>query len=437
MRDLDDLLNPVVSRKASAAARTPDFAAVERRGRQRLRRARAAAVGAVVAVAAVVSVVGAQVASYRSDTAPVGTIEWDGPNGELARMAESGNADSGDVIVGTDGSLLTEWGHLGRTDPDAEQSPFVHGFSLAVDGRTYWSPLEYQDIEVSRLTSGGFLVGLTEKNAEPAPLAYYIADASGLRPVELTDDPADLKSGHYDGYAWMYIQPDPPVGIYALDVESATASLVSELPRVIPDNNDPGSQLPQTDDGELWIISDQPDQPAKLLRLASDGRLSTYPLPAGGLRRWPVQESLIGLSASQDGRPILLWADGTLDTSSRPVVPRPLRVSTVTTAGTISTTVLGMAPGEVRASAAALPDGRLLVNNGARLLRSSTDAWQDFETIAAPERMPAKQLRRSVLTGTADSVCLTPSPDFGANRSGSPIYCTVDGDTWDPIDLTP
>ena len=60
MRDLDELLDPVVSRKASAAARTPDFAAVERRGQQRRRRARAAAVGAVVAVAAVVSVVGSE-----------------------------------------------------------------------------------------------------------------------------------------------------------------------------------------------------------------------------------------------------------------------------------------------------------------------------------------------------------------------------------------
>ena len=438
MRDLDDLLDPVVSRKASAAARTPDFAAVERRGRQRLRRARAAAVGAVVAVAAVVSVVGAQVASYRSETAPAGTIEWDGPNGELARLAESGKAASGDVIVGMDGSLLTKWSHLGRIEPDMDHSPIVSGFSLAIHGKTYWSPLEYQDIEVSRLASGGFLVGLTENDAEPAPLAYYIADASGLRPVELTDDPPDLSNAGYDGYAWMYAEPDPPVGIYALDIESSTAaSLVSELPRVIPDDNDPGSQLAQTDDGELWIISDQPDQPAELLSLAADGRLITYPLPVGRLRHWPVQETLTGISASLDGRPILLWADGQLDTNGSPVPPRPLKLSTVTNSGTVSTVDLGMAPGKAHATGAALPDGRLLVNNGVGLLRSSDTSWHDFETIAAPEGMPAEQLRRYVLTASADSVCLTPSPYLGANLSGSGIYCTADGDTWDQVDLTP
>src|SRR5262245_21859697 len=436
MRDLDDLLDPVVSRKASAAARTPDFAAVERRGQQRRRRARAAAVGAVVAVAAVVSVVGSQVASYRSDTAPAGTIKWDGPNGDLARDVASGKAASGDVMVAADGSLLTEWG-TDIDNPGANQSPFIHGFSLAIDGKTYWSPLEYQDIEVSRLASGDFLVGLTAKNGEPAPIAYYIADPSGLRPVELTDDPADLANSDYDGYAWMYAEPDPPVGLYALDVGSATASLVSGLPRVVPDNNDLSMQLPQTDDGELWVIADEPDQPAELHHLAPDGRLSTYPMPAGGLSHWPLPENLIAISASQDGRPILLWADARLDTNGPPVSPRPLKLTTVSASGAFRTVDLGMMPGKAPANAAALPDGRLLVNNSVGLLRSSDKSWQDFEPIAPPDGIRAEQLRHYALAASDDAVCLASSPYFGVNLSGSGLRCTQDGESWHLVDLTP
>jgi len=436
MRDLDELLDPVVSRKASAAARTPDFAAVERRGRQRLRRARAAAVSAVVAVAAVVSVVGAQVTSYRSDTAPAGTLEWDGPNGELARLVESGKADGGGVIVGGDGSRLTMWSHQGPIDPNANQSPFIRGFSLTADGKTYWSPLEYDQLEVARLASDGFVVALTEKNGELQPLSYYVADASGMRPIELTDDPADLASSDYDGYAWIYAEQTPGGAVYAVDADSATAAPVSQLTGVSPDYNNFGLEIPQSDDGEVWVIAARPDQPPVLIHLASDGQRSTYSLPPG-LDQWPLLDRLIGLSASQDGRLILLWADGKLDTNGPPIAPRPLKLTTASASGVISTVDLGMAPGNAAASAAALPDGRLLVYNGIGLIRSSDETWQDFESIAAPEGVRAQQLRRHALAASDDAVCLTSSLYFGVSVSGSGSACTADGETWHPVDLTP
>ena len=430
MRDLDDLLDPVVSRRASAAARTPDFESVERRGRQRRRRARAAAVGAVVAVVAAVSVVGSQVASYRSDTAPAGTIEWDGPDGELARAVESGDADSGQVLVSADGSMLTTWSHFTDVDIDTEQYPFTSGLSLAIDGKTYWSPLAYRHLDISRLASGEFVVGIIREKFDR--WSYYVADADGLRPVELTDDPADLANVDDDGYAWMYDQQDRPEGIYAFDVENATASLVSELIDVVPDANDRSFQLPQTDDGDLWVIADRPDQPPELVHLTPDGRLSTYGLPAGRLRHWPVSDSLNAISGSRDGRPIVLWSDGEPDTNGRPAPARPLKLTTVSASGTISTADLGMAPGSLQATAAALPDGRLLVNRGTGLLRSSDESWRDFEPVAPPDGMPTKHWQRGTLTATDDSVCLAPH-----DVPGSEIACTDDGESWRRVDLTP
>jgi hypothetical protein len=435
MRDLDELLDPVVSRKASAAARTPDFAAVERRGQQRRRRARAAAVGAVIAIAAVVSVIGAQVASYRSDTAPAGTIEWDGPDGELARMAESGEADGGNVMVGADGSVLMTWSHQGPIDPDANQSPFIRGVSLTADGKTYWSPLNFDQIEPARLGSGGFVVALTEKGDDLAPFSYYVADENNVRPLELSERPADLASGDYDGYAYIYATQTPKGAIWAVDADSASAAPVSQLTGVVPDFNNFGLDIPQTDDGEVWVIAHRPGPAPKLVHMASDGQLNRYPLPAR-LQHWPILENLIGISASADGRPILLWADGEFD-ANPPVVPRPLKLTTVTASGAIRTVDLGMIPGKSHASAAALPDGRLLVNNSAGPLRSSDESWQDFERIAPPDGMRAGQLRHYVLAASADSVCLTSSPYFGTNQSGSGLRCTEDGESWHQVDLAP
>jgi hypothetical protein len=437
MRDLDDLLDSVVSRRASAAARTPDFAAVERRGQQRRRRARASAVGAVVAVVAVVSVVGTQVASDRADTAPAGTIEWEGPDGELGRAVEAGKADSAGVVVSADGSMLTRWNHFtGSIDPDDVSSAFVEGVSLAVDGTTYWSPLAYKGVEAFRLASGAFVVSLNEAEEFPARLSYYVADASGIRPIDLVEGPADLASGVYDGYVWMYAESSPSVGIYAVDVETATASLVSELTGVVPDTNDPSLQLPQTDDGELWVVADRPDEPAELVNMAPDGELTRYPMPPGSMRT----ASAIGIRAltvSQDGRLIMLWDDGRINMLGELLAPQTRMLTTVSASGTVSTVELGDPPQNVAPTVAPLPDGRLLIDNSGVLMRSSDETWRHFETVAPPEGISAKRLRSSTVTASDHSVCLTPSPYFGDGRRGLGIVCTVDGDYWDRVELTP
>jgi hypothetical protein len=437
MRDLDDLLDPVVSRRASAAARTPDFAAVERRGQQRRRRARASAVGAVVAVVAVVSVVGTQVASDRADTAPAGTIEWEGPDGDLGRVVESGEAENTGVVVSPHGSLLTTWSYLtdGEIDP-REGLPDVSGFTLAIDGQTYWSPLDYTSVEVSQLASDAFVLSLVEKGEDPALPSDYVADVRGIQPLELTQTPADLASGSFEGFAHLIGTREDEFGIYAIDVQTLTASPVAELnDRYL--HLDDITHVPQTGDGELWVIDLGSH---RLVHMASDGRLSTYPLPPESRRFGDIGMSLRESSMSTDGRPIVLWADGGSDKYGNLIPPMTLLLTSVTGSGTVSTVDLGATPGQAPASAAALTDGRLLVNNGGGLLRSSDVSWRDFEAVAAPEGVPAKRLRTYVLKTIDRAVCLTPSypsVNYADNRTMLESFCTTDGESWESVDLTP
>lgn len=437
MRDLDDLLDPVVSRRASAAARTPDFAAVERRGQRRRRRARVSAVGAVVAVVAAVSVVGTQVASDRADTAPAGTIEWEGPDGELARVVESGQAENTGVVVGPGGSLLTTRSHLTDEEMDPREGlPDVGGFALAIDGQTYWSPLDYLSVEVSRLASDAFVLSLVEKGEDLALPSYYVVDVEGIRPLELTQAPADLANGSYEGFVYLIGTREDQMGIYALDVQTLTASLVVELADHYVHLDD-FTHVPQTEEGELWVIDLGPDH---LVHMAPDGGLSTYPLPPESRRFGDIGMSLRESSMSPDGRPIVLWADGGSDEVGNLVPPMTLMLTTVTASGTVSTVDLGATPGRAPASAAALPDGRLLVNNGGGLLRSTDESWRDFDAVDAPEGVPAKRLRTYVVKTIDRAVCLTPSysgVDYGDNRTGLASFCTTDGESWEPIDLTP
>jgi hypothetical protein len=132
MRDLDELLDPVVSRRASEAAGAPDFAAVARRGRQRRRRAQTMAIGAVVAVVAAVSVVGTQVVEDRAAPGPAVPPGYDDPNGELQRAVEAGEAEVDSTAVGVDGATLTVWSRLVRLENGLAADRF--GFSLTSGG---------------------------------------------------------------------------------------------------------------------------------------------------------------------------------------------------------------------------------------------------------------------------------------------------------------
>src|SRR5262245_46076636 len=296
MRDLDDLLDPVVSRRASEAAHTPDFATVERRGRQRQRKARVTAIGAVVALAAV-SVVGTQVASDRSDTAPANPPGFDDPNGRLARAVGSGDAYPSRVAMSDTGATLATWQALVMS---REGDPLRSGFALAVDGDTYWSPMRYGEVSAAPLASNAFVVGVSTVLGKP--LTYSLVDESGVHPIEIAPR-ADLDDGSSDGFA-VLSQRRPAV--YAVDVETRTASPVSELAGLTPFLRYP--ELPQTDDGAPWTIDLAPDRP-RPIPLAPDGEVSSYPLPPGGVRD-AVAQNLMAFSVSPDGRPILLWIDG-------------------------------------------------------------------------------------------------------------------------------
>src|SRR5262245_483595 len=428
MRDLDELLDPEVSRKASAAARTPDFAAVERRGQQRRRRARAVAVGAVVAVAAVVSVVGSQVASYRSDTAPATPPGFDDSDGRLARVVGSGNAYTDDVAMTDAGATLATWIHFKLRGPTIE-----YGFSLAVGDETYWSPMDYGVVETTPLAGGAFVLG-TSPDPDARPSYSLVDDDKGIRPLKMAAQPADLESRSYEGYALLSDRPHGATKIFAVDVETETAAPVAQLANVTPYLPDP-SQLPQTDDGALWVVDRAPDGP-QLVYLTSDGAVFSYRLPPGSVRD-DVTMSLRAMSVSPDGRPILLWVDGRPGGENGPRPPLTLQLSTVTGSTVHTFDYLGSTRLLDQPSAAALPDGRLLIRTGRSLLLTTDSGWRqaadvDLSTIATYE-----ELRNSKLSASDDGVCLLP---YNRTDPGFPPHvaqCTESGETWYPVDLTP
>lgn len=420
MRDLDDLLDPVVSRRASEAAHPPDFAAVERRGEQRLRRARAAAVGAVVAVVAGIGVVGIQVTTDRPDTAPAGTVEWEGLDGELGRAIESGEAEIQQTWLGSDGSVLTVWTH----DPFDDPGQFsLNGMTLAVDGRTYWSPLVH-GIAVEPLVDETFMVVLNAgvDVVGEAP-EIYLTDPDGLRPLEIVPTtpaaPATLATGAYDAYAYSF--EDRPAAlsrVYAVDVDTATAFPIPELRGTSPSWSVINDRLAQTVDGRLWLLTSRGGGPA-LLRMTQEGQVTRYPLPPVFPDRW--QDASVSLSVGDGGRPILLWQSGRSD----------LRLSsTVRDARTVSSVSVGEIGRHDTASAAMLADGRLLVRAGDRILRSVDATWRNFEELPGPT---GSSIGSYELESGGGRVCLTSQIVADAMRP----WCTTDGDTWEQVDLTP
>ena len=427
MRDLDDLLDPVVSRRASEAAHTPDFATVERRGRKRQRRARVTAVGAVVAVVAAGSVVGTQVASDRSDTAPANPPGFDDSDGRLARAVGSGDAYPGGVAMSDTGATLATWKTLVMS---RDGDPIRSGFALAVDGDTYWSPMRYGEVSAAPLTSNTFVVGVSTVLGKP--LTYSLVDESGVHPLEIAPR-ADLADGSTDGFAVLSDRWQPAV--YAVDVETRTASPVSELAKVTPLAPDPTEVL-QTEDGELWVIDLAPNGP-RLVHLASDGEVSSYPLPPGGVRD-DVTMNLRAFSVSPDGRPILLWIDGRPGGEGGLEPPLTLRLTTVVDSTVRTYDYLGGYRDRTDPSAATLPDGRLLINTGESLLRTSDPDWRRATEVDLSSVARRRDLRALSLRSTDETTCLAQRNGFTVRgMSLSEILCTTDGDSWEQVDLTP
>jgi hypothetical protein len=407
MRDLDDLLDPVVSRRATEAARRPDFATVERRGRRRRQRARAVAVGAVVAAVATVSIVGTRVAQDQAAPEPAGRIGFEGPNGELARAIATGDADPYAETPSRDGSvLLTGWTVLDveAFDPNDEDSLVPRGgFTLRVDGETYWSKV-YNDVITGLTVIGddGYVV-LHGRKAD-------LVDPDGIQPLTFRKSPVDIADPEIDAIVPMLVKQGRHFG---LDRESATVAPVAELDGVGPTCSGSGHGVVRTEAGEIWALDAGAAAPS-VVRYGADGSTS-YPY-AGGLR-------VRGASLVEHGGQVgVVWV--TPEGDVRVSVP-----------GDTSEAVAGYdypdVGGACSFGAAVLPDGRLLLLGPDQVARSVDSTW------AEAEAFPQAHERAFAATGNEESVCFG-----GANDAGQPpmnerpdLMCTTDGLHWQRTEI--
>lgn len=414
MRDLDELLDPVVSRRASDAARTPDFAAVQRWGVQRRRRARVAAVGAVVAVVATASAVAVEVPSDRSDTAPAGVIEYEGPDGELARAIESGEAKLHDVYLGRNDSLLTVWRQR-VSEPTRSDPGLRYGFTLNADGSARWSPARFDGVLVSELRAGSYLVQDGAHGVGDVARAVYVADVDGIRRLDVAETSADF-SIRYDGFAKLSVDRRASSQVYAVDLETLTAWPVAE--ETDGAFLDIGTIGP-TDDGGFWLVGED-----RMTYLDGDGEQTRYRI--AGMRDPSIHR--LDAEVTRDGRPVSVWSDfspgGLHD-------PHQLKVSTVRD-GEVVTNHLGDVNYSELGSAALLPDGRLLVYAGETLLRTTDPRWRSVKDLGPVEWLPSSFY---TLHEAAGEVCLAPIGVMG--QQDRETRCSTDGQSWEPVDLTP
>jgi hypothetical protein len=402
MRDLDELLDPTVSRRASAAARTPDFAVVERRGLQRRRRARALAVGAAVAVVAAASVVGAQLSSDRLNTEPAVPPGFDDSDGELAQAIDNGDALVESKVPSGDGdSLLTVWSVLDsdQVDPDDPNWLTQYGVTLRVGGRTYWSEIRNGLVQISAVGSDEFLINRAKRADLIGP--------DGIRHVRFSDAPADLADPEIDAIGpYLIVRGD----YFAIDVESATAAPIPELGEVAPGCNNLWRSALRTDQGQLWALERDGDR-HELVRHRPDGSETSYVYAtqsggsAASLVQYGGQVAVVWLAPGQD-----------------------LRVSIP---GESSEDIAGYDYPDVGPfcsyGAAVLPDGRLLVHGADAVARSTDVGWQEAE--AFPQHFSG---RRSALVPSDRGPCVVLYDEsVGPEPTAEPtVSCSTDGLTW-------
>jgi hypothetical protein len=408
MRDLDDLLDPVVSRQATEATRTPDFAVVARRGRYRRRRARAMAVGAVAAAVAAVSLVGTRVAQDNAAPEPADRIQrFEGPDGELARAIESGDASPGTKVPSRDGSvLLTAWtvNDIEGFDPrDDDSTLSSYGYTLRVDGETYWSKL-YDDVSIlwPETVGDDAYVVLRTRQAD-------LVDPSGIQPLTFSKTPIDVADPAIDAIVPMLTVRGR---YFAIDRETATAAPVRELDGVGPGCG--GGTRALVADGNVWALGGSDD----LVRYGADGTTSTY--------RYQTRASTYADTIVQYGDRIgVVWfgAGGDLRVS----VPDP----TSSEVATYDYPDVGRRCGFY---AAVLPDGRLLLIIGRNaVIRSTDETW----ALAQLSRMPAvlRDAWPSDLLPAGDRVCAGTMGILGAPTEPRDQVCTTDGLHWEPTQL--
>jgi hypothetical protein len=413
MRDLDDLLDPMVSRRASEAAHPPDFAAVERRGHQRQRRARVMALGAVVAVVAGIGVVGIHVASNRADPVPAERIEkFDDADGELAKAIEAGDAKPREKLVDRNGSvLLTTWEipPPGGYDPRSSTGPVPEfGYTLRVDGQTLWSSL-YDTGFLAPTAIGDDAFIIASVNGED------LVTARGIRPLTVSETPVDIGSSDADAFlstvsgGGTSVLLAAPSAYLAIDLESATAAPVSELDGIDPGCGDP--PVVRTDSGDVWALKRR-DDVYELVRYGADGTTSSY--------RYARQaESTAAALVEHRGRVGVVW--NALGRDRRVSVPGQ-------SPGSISTYDYPDGGGRCL-SPVVLPDGRLLIV-GAEVIRSADASWQTAATHPLPSIFQGFVTWPIVPAG--DEICTsTAAIEIGQTTVPEPM-CTTDGLKWHP-----
>jgi hypothetical protein len=420
MRDVDELLDSVVSRRATEAAQTPDFAAIERRGRQRRRRARAMAVGSVAAVVAVIGVAGTRVAQDSAAPEPADQIrKFDGPNGELERAVEAGRAEAVSAAVGADGSTLTIWTRfvLDKDGVTREQ----YGFGLQVGDEMLWSPFEPLvglgrfEWAVSPLPDGGFVVD-TSQWSDGLSVPAFLVTPDGLRALEIRSAPADLTGGEYDWFVRGVDRSDSGQ-IYAVDVETSSLAPVAELAGLRPAWMPYFHGFAQTPDGDAWVVT---WLGTHLVRMAGDGTVTRYPF-AGRPVGLVASDGRSAVLSSEDGRLLLatIVEDGRTATRALWRSPRARGVENVR-------------------GAAVLPDGRLLVHTGGTMLRSTDSSWRGADDLGVVAGLSPARFATFTLQQAGDRACLVPQvTQLGGPMLTTEAYCTEDGETWEPVDLAP
>jgi hypothetical protein len=404
MRDLDDLLDPVVSRQATEAARTPDFAVVARRGRYRRRRARAMAVGAVAAAVAAVSLVGTRVAQDNAAPEPADRIQrFEGPDGELARAIESGDASPGTKVPSQDGSvLLTEWHvtDIDAFDPRDEDSRVMrYGYTILVDGETRWSELYDETIIYSAVVGDDTYVVLRGRHAD-------LVDPEGIRPLTFSRTPADIADPDIDAIVPMLVVYGR---YYVVDRESATVAPVRELDGVGPGLG--GTRVVRTDAGDVWALAGS-RYVHDVVRYGADGTTTRYRYASSELR---APTTLV----PHGDRVGVVRAFGREHLDLRVSVPDP----TSTRVATYDYPDVGGVLG-----AAVLPDGRLLIAGGDAIVRSTDASWDRAEAYPVPEAVLEAGATSFVTAG--DRVCTRTAALLGGPGEAVDPICTTDGLHW-------
>ncbi|HYJ68570.1 MAG TPA: hypothetical protein VEX15_13020 [Nocardioidaceae bacterium] len=412
MRDLDELLDPVVSRRATAATHTPDFAAIERRGRQRRRRARAMAAGAVAAVAAAIAFTGTQVVQDSAAPEPVGHLRgFEGPDGELGRAIDSGDASVANKAWSADGStLLTTWS-VSLLDPDNPRSfaPAV-GYTIQTGEQEGWSKVYRNEVffvPSSPVADGVFAVG---RRGE-----LNLVSPGGIREMRVTKPPAPFAD--LDGDA-LVADWERYGGYLLIDVGAGHASEVKELSDVAPASCGTSASAALSNDGDLWALRH------------ADGRYELVrTLPDGGSTSFVFANQAADPLASiiqYEGRVGVLWiaTGGDLRVS----VPNQ-SAGDVTTYNYPDVAKSGLTNAGCTFDAVVLPDGRLLIVGPSTLARSTDATWTRAETYPVPAEL--RKTTTGGLGAVGEEACAATYDPYDSREIDVPDpICSTDGLRW-------